>query len=157
MLKRAYCHYGVICLYLLKQHKSIRRLRSFRRLISLSYGVVLLAGTFHLVSGTVGVRCAGSEKMLYILFYRTQADSGLLSLSWGKLSVDVSSEYCRRCFIRVHIWGICTEASISQLSGTVLAINCVHGGFKAFRIDPHDIDNNGAFATCATLMFLLVG
>ena len=50
-----------------------------------------------------------------------------------------------------------TEPSKSQLSGTVLAINCAHGGFKAFRTDPHDIDNNGAFATCATLMFLLVG
>ena len=50
--------------------------------------------------------------------------------------------------------GLWTAASVS---GTVLAINCVHGGFKAFRSDPHDIDNNRAFATCVTLMFLLVG
>jgi len=96
------------------------RLRSFRRLISLSYGVVLLAGTFHLVSGTVGVR----QTRDYFHFLGANFQSML---------------------------------AVSIAAGTVLAINCVHGGLKAFRTDPHDIDNNGAFATCATLMFLLVG
>ena len=53
--------------------------------------------------------------------------------------------------------GMWTEATISDPSGTVLAINGIHGGFIAFRNGPHAIDNNGALAACVTLMFLLVG
>ena len=82
---------------------NIQRLRSFHRHISLSYGVILLASTFHLASGTVGVRWVGFEVFSTIKMCFTQADSGILSLSWGKLSINVSSEYCRRCVIKVYI------------------------------------------------------
>jgi len=96
------------------------RLRSFHRLISLFYGVVLLASTFHLASGTVGIR----QTREYFYFLGENFQSML---------------------------------AVSIAAGTVLAINCVHGGLKAFRTNPHDIDNNGALVACVTLMFLLVG
>ena len=50
-------------------HKSFQRLRSFHRRIFLSYGTLLLASTFHLASGAVGVRLEPGPSTIFFLLF----------------------------------------------------------------------------------------
>ena len=52
-----------------KDHKSFQRLRSFHRRIFLSYGALLLASTFHLASGAVGVRFELGPTIFFLLLF----------------------------------------------------------------------------------------